>query len=229
LQVWTNWGKINNNSSVPLSIMKILALSDQVVERLYTLASSGYLRDVKMIIGCGDLPYSYLEYLVSVLNVHLYYVPGNHDPEYIALDKNTYAEGGINIDLKVVRIKGLMIAGLGGSIRYLPAGYNQYTQMEMYLRMVRLLPQLVWNQLQYGRMLDILVTHSPPFKINDDDSQAHKGLRALNHLIRWARPRYHMHGHIHFYHGNLTPSETMCGMTHVINVFPYRVIEVSDE
>ncbi|MCJ7722643.1 MAG: hypothetical protein MUP03_00775 [Anaerolineales bacterium] len=122
-----------------------------------------------------------------------------------------------------------MIAGLGGSIRYLPAGYNQYTQMEMYLRMVRLLPQLVWNQLQYGRMLDILVTHSPPFKINDDDSQAHKGLRALNHLIRWARPRYHMHGHIHFYHGNLTPSETMCGMTHVINVFPYRVIELSDE
>jgi len=209
--------------------MKILALSDQVVERLYTLASSGYLRDVKMIIGCGDLPYSYLEYLVSVLNVHLYYVPGNHDPEYIPIDKTTYAEGGINIDLKVARMKGLMIAGLGGSIRYLPEGYNQYTQMEMYLRMTRLLPQLIWNQLRYGRMLDVLVTHSPPFKIHDDDSQAHKGLRALNHLIRWARPGYHLHGHIHFYHGNLAPSETMCGATHIINVFPYRVIEVSNE
>lgn len=209
--------------------MKILALSDQVTERIYTLTADGKFRGVQLILGCGDLPYTYLEYLVSVLNVPLYYVPGNHDPEYVKGVKPTLAEGGTNLDLKVRNVNGLLLAGLGGSVRYRPDGINQHTQTEMYLRMLRLLPQLIWNRLRYGRALDILVTHSPPFGIHDDDSKAHEGLRALNKLIRWARPRYHLHGHTHFYRRNLTPFESMIGVTQVINVFPYRVVEVSNE
>jgi len=64
-----------------LGRMKILALSDQVEERVYNLAGQGYFQEIGLILGCGDLPYSYLEYLVSVLNVPMFYVPGNHDPE----------------------------------------------------------------------------------------------------------------------------------------------------
>ena len=41
--------------------VKLLAVSDQVVERVYTLAASGHFKGVEMILGCGDLPYSYLE------------------------------------------------------------------------------------------------------------------------------------------------------------------------
>ena len=62
--------------------MRILALSDQVVDRIYTLVSQGHFAGVEMVFGCGDLPYNYLEYLVSMLNVPLFYVPGNHDPVY---------------------------------------------------------------------------------------------------------------------------------------------------
>ena len=62
--------------------MKILAVSDQVVERLYTLSSSGHFQDVELILGCGDLPYDYLEYLVTIFNVPMFYVPGNHDPQF---------------------------------------------------------------------------------------------------------------------------------------------------
>ena len=62
--------------------MKILAVSDQVVERLYSLVPQGHFTGVEMILGCGDLPYSYLEFMVSMLNVPIFYVPGNHDPAH---------------------------------------------------------------------------------------------------------------------------------------------------
>ena len=38
------------------SAVKILAVSDQVVERIYSLISSGHFRDVDLLLGCGDLP-----------------------------------------------------------------------------------------------------------------------------------------------------------------------------
>ena len=93
---------------------KILAVSDQVVERLYLLAANGHFQDVDLILGCGDLPYTYLEYFVSILNVPLYYVPGNHDPAYDIHNSLSFAEGGSTLDLKTVSVKGMLIAGLGG-------------------------------------------------------------------------------------------------------------------
>ncbi|HUH96368.1 MAG TPA: metallophosphoesterase [Anaerolineales bacterium] len=209
--------------------MKILALSDQVEERVYSLAGQGYFRDVALILGCGDLPYAYLEYLVSVLNVPMFYVPGNHDPAEDPGSVATRAEGGSNLDLKHARAKGLLLAGFGGSIRYLPGGVNQHSQAEAYRRMVHLMPGLLWNRIRYGRALDILITHSPPFGIHDEDTQAHRGLQAINWILRWARPRYHFHGHRHFYRRNLEPAVTRLGPTTIMNIFPYKVIEIEHD
>ena len=209
--------------------MKILAVSDQEVPRIYTLAASGHFNDVDMLIGCGDLPYTYLENLVSILNVPLFYVPGNHDPQFNPQDNRTYAEGGLNLDERVVHQNGLLIGGLGGSIRYRPDGVNQYTQAEAYLRGVRLLLLAWFNRLRYGRDLDLLISHSPPFKIHDDDTHAHQGLKALNLLIRISRPRYHFHGHKHFVRHNLDASITHVDRTIVMNIFPYKLIETTEE
>jgi Icc-related predicted phosphoesterase len=203
--------------------VKILVVSDQVVERVYTLASNGHFQDTELILGCGDMPYTYLEYLVTILNVPMYYVPGNHDPR----SDNAHAEGGFNLDLKVLRHKTFLIGGFGGSIRYRPDGVNQYTQTEAYLRAVRLLPRLLLNRTQYGRALDILISHSPPFGIHDDTDPAHHGLKALNWLVRISKPRYHFHGHTHFYKRNLANAETTIGITKIMNVYPYKLIEVS--
>ena len=208
-------------------IVKILAVSDQALERVYTLSSSGHFRDVELIIGCGDMPYEYLEYLVTMLNVRLFYVPGNHDPKYDILREETRAAGGTNLDLKIVRHNKFLIGGFGGSIRYRPNGINQYTQTDAYSRVMQLLPRLLLNRIQYGRALDILISHSPPFGIHDDVDPAHNGLKALNWLIRIARPRYHFHGHTHFYKRNLENMETTVGLTKIINVYPYKTIEVS--
>ena len=120
------------------------------------------------------------------------------------------------------------MAGFGGSIRYHPDGVNQYTQAEAYRRVVHLMPGLLWNRIRYGRALDILITHSPPFDIHDEKTQAHRGLKAINWILRWARPRYHFHGHMHFYRRNLEPSVTQLGPTTIMNIFPYKVIEVEN-
>lgn len=207
--------------------MKILAVSDQVLERMYTLSSSGHFQDVELILGCGDIPYEYLEYLVTVLNVQMLYVPGNHDPKYDLTKKEAHAEGGINLDLKIVRHNKFLIGGFGGSIRYRPDGINQYTQSDAYTRAFRLLPRLLLNHVQYGRALDILISHSPPFGIHADADPPHQGLKALNWLIRIARPRYLFHGHRHVYKRNLENTETTIGLTRIINVYPYKAMEVS--
>ena len=205
--------------------MKFLAVSDQEVERIYTLVAEGHFADIDLIFGCGDLPYEYLEYIVTLVNKRLFYVPGNHDPVYRRKDRRSYAEGGENIDGKVIEHRGLLMAGLGGSVRYRPDGVNQYTQPEMYWRVFRLVPRLLWNRLRYGRMLDVLITHSPPFGIHDDDTTAHQGLKAINWLLNFAKPRYHFHGHTHFYLQNLEANVTESGETTIMNIYPYKVVE----
>ena len=207
--------------------MKILALSDQVVDRIYTLVSQGHFAGIEMVLGCGDLPYNYLEYLVSMLNVPLFYVPGNHDPVYNSRFPASRAEGGVNLDLHQARSsRGLLLAGFGGCNRYRPDGVNQYTQREAMLRASLLLPGLLFNRMRYGRALDILITHSPLYGIHDEEEQAHRGLRAINWLVSWARPRYVFHGHTHFVRNNLEASVTHLGPTTIMNVYPYKQIEI---
>ncbi len=207
--------------------MKILAVSDEVVERLYSLCQSGHFNEIELILGCGDLPYPYLENLLTFLNIPLFYVPGNHDPTYNPGNPLAHAEGASNIDLKVIRFKKFLIGGFGGCIRYRPDGTNQYSQGEAYLRAYRLLPRLLLNRINYGRTLDILITHSPPLGTHDEETHAHRGLKAINWLLRVAKPRYHFHGHTHFQRRNLSPSETTHGLTKITNVFPYKIIEVN--
>ena len=208
---------------------KILAVSDQVVERIYPLAANGHFQDVDLILGCGDLPYTYLEYLLSVINVPLYYVPGNHDPVYKSEHTFSYVEGGSNLDLKTATVEKYFLAGLGGSIRYRPDGTNQYTQTEAFFRAYQLLLKVLIGQIRHGRKADILITHSPPFEIHDDDTQAHQGLKALNMLIHTIQPRYLLHGHTHFFRHNLENCVTQVGRTTVMNIFPYKVIEIDHE
>jgi hypothetical protein len=206
--------------------MKILAVSDEEVERVYDLVPQGGFSDVAMVIACGDLRYDYLEYLVTILNVDLFYVPGNHDRDYNP--GSAAAAGCTNLDLGTSRAGGLLLAGFGGSIRYRPDGTDQHTQTGAFLRAAVLLPKLWRNRRRYGRALDILITHSPPFGVHEDGSRAHQGLKAINWLLDWARPRYHLHGHVHFVQSNLVRDVLWQGTTSIMNVYPYRLIEVPD-
>jgi Icc-related predicted phosphoesterase len=208
--------------------MKILALSDQVVEQLYSPSVKERFGDVGLVVGCGDLPSFYLEFVVSMLNVPLIHVPGNHDPAAPRSDVDLVRTGSAtNIDGQVVEEQGLLIAGLGGSIRYRPDGINQYTQGEMTWRVLGMTPRLCWNRVRRGRYLDILVTHAPPRGIHDAEDPAHVGFAPFNRFIARFRPRYLLHGHSHLYRRD-TVTRTQVGATTVINVYPYRVIDLAD-
>ena len=57
---------------------RILAIADEVDDAMYTDKLARLRPD--LVLSCGDLPFDYLEFIVSRLDVPLVYVPGNHDP-----------------------------------------------------------------------------------------------------------------------------------------------------
>jgi Icc-related predicted phosphoesterase len=209
--------------------VKILAISDKVTEVLYSRAIREHYGDVDLIIACGDLPFYYLEYIISSLNVPGFFVYGNHDfnTRFTTEGRvSIHPPGWVNLDGRSLCAAGLLLAGLEGSVRYRPDGVHQYTQSETQRKALRLLPRLILNRLQHGRYLDILVAHAPPFGIHDGPDHAHIGFKAFLTLMERFRPRYLLHGHKHVY--GLEPTRTTYHETEVINVYPYRVIEISE-
>ncbi len=208
--------------------MKALCVSDKVVERLYSPAVTTIAKDVDIILGSGDLPYYYLEYLQSMLNAPLYYVHGNHDSEaeYLPSGESISGpRGGYNLDERIVAVKGLLIAGLQGSIRYKSEGSYQHTDFEMWLKIFRLAPRLFYNLRARGRALDVLVAHSPPLNIHNGDDHVHRGFSSFLWLMRVFKPKLLVHGHKHVYRPD-ERTETWYRRTLVTNVYPYKIIEI---
>jgi Icc-related predicted phosphoesterase len=208
--------------------MRIMAVSDRILETLYASDVGSRYSDLDLIIGCGDLPYYYLEFLTSALNTDLLYVRGNHDigPQYTADGRVlTGVPGGVDIHGRFVKKKGLLIAGLEGSMRYRPQAPYMYSEREMSLMVTRMVPSLLWNLARHGRGIDILVTHSPPFEIHDGRDIAHRGFKIFRTLMSYFPPKYLLHGHVHVYRQDV-PRETRFRDTMVINVYPFRLIDI---
>ena len=207
--------------------MKILAVADKVAELVYGPNIRKYFGDVDLVISCGDLPYDYLEYIVTMLGVPVYFVHGNHDreAEYTPQGIIPAAPGGcVNLDGQVLRYKGLSLAGLEGSMRYRPGPF-QYSEWQMRLRVAGMAGRLWWNRLRTGRFLDVLVTHAPPCGIHDRQDLCHRGFRSLLRFVERYRPRYLIHGHIHLY-GHNEPWRTTYRDTLVLNAYGYRVLDI---
>ena len=75
------------------------------------------------------------------------------------------------------------------------------------------------------RALDLLVTHAPPRGVNDRPDPAHRGFETLRGFLEQWKPPYQVHGHIHLYDRSL-PYQQRFADTDVINVFPYRILEL---
>lgn len=194
--------------------VRLLAVSDEVEPQLVderTVAGQGR---VDLVLGCGDLPSDYLDVLCTVYSAPLLFVRGNHDLPGRQGDYPAAAE----IDGRVVREQGLLIAGLEGSIRY-SDGAHQYTERQMLAKVLALRVRLG------ARRLDILITHGPPAGVNEGSDAPHRGLKAVRRAVEWMRPRYLLHGHIHPY-GRQIPREALLGETRVINVVGHRMIEI---
>lgn len=216
-------------------MLRVLAVADEVSEFLYGPGLKEL--DVDLIVSCGDLPFDYLEYIVTILNVPLVYVPGNHDPSLRgpALPQNPLRpmnvvnrahgpQGCTNIDGRVVDVAGLRIGGLGGSVRY-SRGPNQYTQYEMRIRALQLeLRTRLKDVFSAEKRLDVFCAHAPALGVGDADDPAHRGFAAFHRLVRKLRPDLVLHGHVHPLTHDV-PELNLYG-SRVINCVGHRLIEV---
>jgi len=197
--------------------MKVLSLSDNELPFIYSPQVRNRFKGTDLILGCGDLPYYYLEYVYDALGGPLFFVRGNHDKEieYTIEGQRTYPHGGVDLHRRTAIAKGLILAGIEGS----------YTQSEMWFHVLRLVPAFLYYRLRFGRFVDLMITHAPPAGIHDRDDLPHHGIRAFRWLIDVFHPAYFIHGHIHVHRPDID-TETIIGSTRVINTYGYREIMV---
>src|SRR5690349_18972321 len=214
-------------------MVKVLAVADEEAPNL----QDGTLRELApdLVLFAGDLPWGYLEWIASTLDVPMVFVPGNHDPAITSARQRrngTWQADGIicdaprphgvvNADQAVVEAAGLRIAGLGGCVRY-NQGPHQYTQRQYRARARRLL-----RRARAAGPVDVLLTHAPPLGLGDGEDGPHVGIEALHRVLEQLRPAWHLHGHIHPY-GQTMPDRQV-GPTTIRNVIPWRVVDVTPE
>ena len=206
--------------------MKALVVSDVVSPLIYSPQIRERFAHIQLVIGCGDLPYYYQEYIVSLLDVPLYFVRGNHDKvvEFGSGANRSAPGGAIDLHRRVINDRGLLIAGVEGSLRY-REGPFQYSQFQMWTHVAALIPGLIKNRLLYGRYLDVFITHAPPIGIHDQEDLTHRGIEAFRWLIKVFKPAIHLHGHIHIIMPN-TITVTQVNQTTVINSYGFREVDL---
>lgn len=208
--------------------MEFLTVSDEVVPAIYSLNIKERFPGVDAIFGCGDLPAYYLEFIVTMLARQCFYIDGNHnDVEYTEGGEELHAPRGcVKLEGRSTCHAGLLIAGLGGCLRYNQEPGAQYTEAQMMGRLWALAPRLLLNKLRYGRYVDVMLTHAPPLGIHNGPDRPHRGFEAFLRLMDWFAPRYLIHGHIHRSYGFSSVAETRYKQTMVLNTAGYRLLAI---
>jgi Icc-related predicted phosphoesterase len=217
--------------------LKILCISDQIDPLVYSPHIKERFADVDLILSAGDLPMDYLDYIISTLNKPLYFIFGNHhtkDQQFFKKFhtfpftevKEFYTCGAVHLGTKVKTEGDFILAGLGGSMRY-NRGSNQFTDFEMSIELIKLIPSLLWNRIFHGRYVDILLTHAPPLGIHDKKDRCHTGFKCYLWFMKLFKPKYLVHGHIHLY--DLRDVRcTKWENTTVVNAYSHYVINFGD-
>lgn len=198
--------------------MRILAIADTEEKWLTTHYDRKRMAGVDLIISCGDLPARYLEHIVTLANVPLVYVPGNHDAAY----REHAPQGCISLEEHIVDFHGLRILGLGGSIRYNQTVYG-FTEQEMRWRVVKMTLAA-----QAAGGIDLVVTHAPLRGYGDLDDLPHQGFESFNTLVERLHPRYLLHGHVHPEYGRLTRVREHPAGTTLINACGWQMLDIDE-
>lgn len=197
-----------------MSKIKILIVADKEDKYIWDYFDRKRFEDIEVIIACGDLKASYLEFLTTMIDAPLYYISGNHDTPYLKKPP----EGCICIDDKLIIYKGIRIVGFGGCNEYRGGPY-QYTQKQMNKRISRFKYKL-WK----NKGFDILVTHAPAKGLGDGMDLCHEGFEVFNKLLDKYCPKYFFHGHQHLNYGN---QERIINYnkTTIVNAYKHYIIE----
>ena len=220
--------------------LKILCISDKIDPLIYSNNIKNRFSDIDLILSAGDLELKYYGFIVSSLNKPLLFVFGNHNLKSLSRYRNRHdlfevkglrpitgippSYGSIYLGDKVKNIKSLLVAGLGGSMKY-NNGPNQFSEFEMSLKIFKILPKLIFNRIFHERWLDILLTHTPPRGLGDKEDICHMGFKIFRTFIKLFKPQYLLHGHIHLYDINAS-REIMFMGTRIVNIYEHKIIEI---
>ena len=201
--------------------MNIMVLADHESKILYDYYDPERMKDIDLIISCGDLEPNYLTFFATLCHAPVLYVRGNHDGKY----GSRPPEGCICIEDDIYVFQGVRIMGLGGSMEYIPGSPNQYTELAMWFRIIRL-----WWKLLRRRGFDILVTHAPAYEVNDMQDLPHRGFKCFRTLMEKFHPKLFLHGHVHATYGagKFKRKDRFCETT-VINAYDFYVVEYPPE
>jgi Icc-related predicted phosphoesterase len=199
--------------------MRILAVADAEDRALADHFDPERWRGVDLILSLGDLKPSYLDYLVSRLNVPLLYVRGNHDAGY----EQAPPAGCDDVNGRVLKVGGLRIAGLEGSRWYGGSGV-EYSDRHMAFRAF-----MLGLRIRLAGGVDVVMTHAPPTfgnpAIDDALDKVHAGFDSFRKLALAHQPRLFLHGHTHLNYGR-NKREQMLGRTRVIDCYGATLIEL---
>lgn len=227
---------------------KILCVSDQIDPVVYDKNIADRFKDIDFIISAGDLPMEYLDFIQASLKKPLFFVFGSHYLKALTyyhpeMSEKTHAngEGGVNIykknntfksacciylGFKTYKLDSILIAGISG-VKKQNEGKNQFTEGQMKRKLLKLFPHLLFNKIRYGRWLDILITHAPPAAADDEDvGEDRFGFKCFLPFIRFFKPKYLVHGHVHIYNpetGRVSYSEK----TEVVNAYSRYILEIN--
>lgn len=164
--------------------VKILFITDTHDCLTYEKDTLEFIKNIKEYDACillGDHSAKDLEEILKIVpNNKIYGVLGNHD----SWDK--YKVHNINdINGKVVHIKGMKVAGIGGSYKYKTTNqYSMYSHEESIT---------IADSMEEA---DILISHDKPFTTKQY-GDAHDGLKGITKYIYKNHIPIHIHGHIH--------------------------------
>lgn len=233
--------------------MKILCVSDYVDPLVYNQNVKEIFPDIDAILCAGDLPMDYIDFIVSVFNKPTYFIFGNHNLKDFGfyhridspqgqqqyMERKHHGSGAKYLGFKTSvedvftirdpvtgKSRPLLMAGVSGSLKY-NNGLCQYTDFEMKIKLIKMIPKLLRNKRKYGTYLDIFLTHATPRHIHDHEDPCHKGFDCFNWFIEKFKPTYLIHGHIHLYDMREERIGVYNGTT-VINAYAHHILELPD-
>jgi hypothetical protein len=184
--------------------MKILAIADRPPKT--PLRETMDVEQPALIVTLGDLDMYDLRGLDAITSIPKIGVYGNH------CSGNYFGDYGIeNMHLHTIEIGGVLFGGFEGSIRYKKGDAPMFTEEEA----TELLKDFPY--------VDVMLAHSPPKGIHDEDDPAHQGLQALRDYVERVQPKYFLHGHTYVSTGT---QEDMLGTTKVVHVYADQILNL---
>jgi hypothetical protein len=167
--------------------LRMLAISDEREPSLDALRTREALQPIDLIVGCGDLQPEYLTFLADAFCVPLIYVRGNHDVGAAWRHEQRESLPAPLVDGRVHQELGLRVIGFSGSPRYNDRDL-QFSEGTMWLRSIG-------AGIRRPKAPILVISHTPPRGMNDDDDLPHRGFTAFRWLADRLAPPLWLHGH----------------------------------